>query len=153
GLDVLWTAAVVTQRFAQCKNILREVVFFDKRVGPNFFQQLIFLDQLARILHKRNQDFGRLRCERNAFTLASKDTLARIQLIWSEFVTKIIVVHMFSEIRSRLEVVVSHGSSGCEFRKTLSDKESNNAEISNENVQNFSVSPRFADGDYEASSH
>jgi hypothetical protein len=38
-------------------------------------------------------------------------------------------------------------------QKSLSDKESNNDQISNEIAQIFSVSPRFADGGYEASSH
>ena len=47
-LDVFWTSTLITQGSSQHEDVLREVRFLDKRIGPNFLQQLIFLHQLHR---------------------------------------------------------------------------------------------------------
>src|SRR5690242_6580211 len=51
------------------------------------------------MLHEHDQYLGGFGCERNAFTITREDSLTRIQLIWSEFVTQIIVAHRFRESR------------------------------------------------------
>src|SRR5689334_13105178 len=98
-LNVSRLSTIIAQSAAQREDVLRQICLLDKRVRPNFFQQLILLDQLSRMLHEHDQYLGGFGCERNAFTITREDSLTRIQLIWSEFVAQIIVAHRFRESR------------------------------------------------------
>ena len=51
---------VLAQRSAQRRHAYRKIVVLDNTVGPNLFDQLLFSDQAATLLHQEKQKIENL---------------------------------------------------------------------------------------------
>jgi hypothetical protein len=52
SLDKLWTTTVFLEGSTERKDALREVVFFNKRVGPDLVEQKVLLHKLTGLIEK-----------------------------------------------------------------------------------------------------
>ena len=78
--------AVGVQRPPNGGDVLRQVRLFHKRVRPHPLHQVIFLDQVAAVLHQEEQRFESLRSQRNRFPIAQQQPLFRINPKMTELI-------------------------------------------------------------------
>jgi hypothetical protein len=75
GLNILLPARTISQGFPQCADIEGKVVFLNKRVGPDTFNERFLLNCVAGTLDKDEKglkDFGR---QGHTLPLAQQDAL------------------------------------------------------------------------------
>jgi hypothetical protein len=62
------------------EDVLAEISFFNKAVGPDGAKKFLFREEAKRVLNKVQKQVEGLRRECNLFTIASKHPLIRIQI-------------------------------------------------------------------------
>jgi hypothetical protein len=92
SLDVLRFRALIAESSSEQKDRLRKIRIFDKRIGPDFLQQLILLDKLTRVSDEHDQDLSSLARERDHFTGARENALGQFETVRTKFVVQSVVM-------------------------------------------------------------
>jgi hypothetical protein len=91
-LDKLHASRTLTQCFPQKRDVLRQISFFDKGVGPNSLHQIVFCHYLPAVLDKRHENVENLGSKRNLFTFTQQDTFRDFQAETTKFVAVIVLL-------------------------------------------------------------
>src|SRR5664280_3167902 len=83
-LDVLPPAVPLPQDFPQEENVLVEVSFLDKGIGPDPLHQVVFVHQASGVLDQYKQRFRSLGGQGNRGTVAHQDALLGVQPKWTK---------------------------------------------------------------------
>ena len=76
-LNVVFAFLTFSERLSQYRNVLREVVLFDKTVRPNLLHQLFLCQHVARVFEQHQQGIENFRRERHlAIPLEEKALVA-----------------------------------------------------------------------------
>ena len=76
--DELVIGRMIVESFAKCRDVAREVVFLDDRVGPDELEQDVLVDDLPSPLDKGQQHFERLQRENDMSAVLTQRTRRRI---------------------------------------------------------------------------
>jgi len=61
---------ILSQGFAQNKDVIGKIALFDKRVGPKRSDKFLFLQQMAAVADQKHQGIKGLGCENYKFVVA-----------------------------------------------------------------------------------
>jgi hypothetical protein len=92
SLNKLNSAGTLAERLSQQRNVLCQISFLDKRVGPDPFHQVVFSDDLPAVLNERHQNVEYFGSEWNRFTFAQQDPFRGFEAETAEFVTVIVLL-------------------------------------------------------------
>ena len=77
-LNVLFAFLTFAERFSQYGNVLRQVVFLDKTVGPHLFHQLFLGQHVAGVFEQYEQGVEHFRRQRHLAVLFEEEPLSRV---------------------------------------------------------------------------
>jgi hypothetical protein len=86
GNDVPVVLRTLAQCLSQQEDVPAQVGLFDKRIGPDRFQEFVFRDDLPPVANEDKKNLECLRRERDSFALAEQKLLLRVDLKRSELV-------------------------------------------------------------------
>src|SRR5215213_3671535 len=86
SLNKLHASGTLAQRFAQQRDVLGQISFLDKGVGPHTFHQIVFRDDLPAMLYEGDKDVENLWSEWNQLTFPQQDALRRFKAKTTKFI-------------------------------------------------------------------
>ncbi len=94
---------LLVQRFAQVRDVRRQVPFLNNRVRPDLPHQLVFIEHLAAVLDQRQKCVELLREQFDGRALAEQEAFLRVEAEVAKLVNVLVLLthrrfHKFQEI-------------------------------------------------------
>jgi len=91
GFDVSLAIGRVPEHSAKSEYVVGEVAFLDKRVWPDFLEEIVLRDEAAGPGSQRRQNVERLRRQRNRNAIPQQETFGHVESKVAELQTNMIV--------------------------------------------------------------